>query len=191
MATEIIELVFPLLFHRNEIIFCRRRRFSNCSIHNYIFAREMMSKAIHFNLLFTEKFLFPFCCRRLREKNRKNLWLHKFVFNCPHDIIQFIHLFSFFLYLHNAIFHEYFSQPLIQMIDNFFASVLPLILSMYRNVLFQSSSSLFIQLFCSLLPCLRSEKSKKLPKTTLDFYCEMKICLKQWTRWDALLKVSN
>lgn len=142
MATEIIELVF--LPFSPEWNYFFSSRISNCSIHNYIFAWEMMSKAIHFNLLFTEKFLFPFCC------SRENLWLHKFVFNSPLDIIQFIHLFAIFflllfLFIYTTRFFMIFSQPLIQMIDNFFAWLEFLIekTAIYRNVLFQSSS-LFI-----------------------------------------------
>lgn len=82
-------------FHRNKITFFIVFRTVSLLLYNYIFAREMMSKAIHFNLLFTEIFSFPFW-------PRGNLWLHKFVFNSPRDIIQFIHIFILYYYSSSA-----------------------------------------------------------------------------------------
>lgn len=52
MATKIVEHAF----HRNKITFFIVFRKVLLSFLNYLFAREMMSKAIHFNLLFTEIF---------------------------------------------------------------------------------------------------------------------------------------
>lgn len=94
--------------HRNEII----SFFSNCSIHNYIFAREMMSKAIHFNLLFTRKnflccFLFGagfyFCCCHGEWRRREKFMTLQISFQ---QSSWYYTIHSSF-YLHNAIFHEF------------------------------------------------------------------------------------
>lgn len=64
-----------------------------------------------FFFLFSFFFLLPSLESSSRKKKKwKNLWLHKFVFNCPHwyyTIHSSFYYFSLlFFYLHDAIFHE-------------------------------------------------------------------------------------
>lgn len=148
-----------------------------------------MSKAIHFNLLFTEIFSLSFFPREFMSSRVCFQQSSRYSF-----ISFFIFIFSSFLFTHRESFASWnFSQPLIQMIDIFYSSLLFSRHSSWkllRTGIFLAPKLVIIysaMYYFDLVLCLRSSRIKwREKKLCCEFYCKIKMCLKQWA--DTLLK---
>lgn len=140
-----------------------------------------MSKAIHFNLLFTEIFSLSFSERIYDFKNLFSTVL-LILYNSFISFLYFyFYSFSQRIFLHKF-FHNHWFRWLI-----FFTPLFS-----WKKLLWTGISLIpklviiyLAMYYFNLVLCLRSSRKKR-EKLCCEFYCKIKMCLKQWT--DTLLK---